>query len=176
MTAPKSCTQRGLIVFGRVVGVHGVRGALRVRPENAQSDVRELERVFAGQREAPLEYRVRSTARAGRGSLKMELEGIDTIEQAQVLRGLELFVAVEDLPPAAENEFYYFQVIGLEVTTTDGQPLGRIDEVFFNGSTDVWVVRDGAGEVLIPVIDDVVRTIDLEQGRVTIKAIPGLLG
>lgn len=105
----------------------------------------------------------------------MILEGIDTIEQAQGLRGQTLYIASADLPPTAENEFYYFQVVGLTVETTDGQILGRIDEVFFNGANDVWVVRDGRKEILIPVIDDVVRRIDYDSGRALIEAIPGLL-
>jgi 16S rRNA processing protein RimM len=67
-------------------------------------------------------------------------------------------------------------VVGLRVETTEGRPLGTIDEIFFNGANDVWVVKGGSGEVLIPVIEDVVRKIDLEGGRVIIEAIPGLLG
>jgi len=107
----------------------------------------------------------------------MELEGIDTIEHAQALRGAVLYVAVDDLPPASDKEFYYFQVVGLPVETTDGRLLGNIEEVFFNGANDVWVVRNGGrGELLIPVIEDVVRRIDVEGGRVIIQAIPGLLG
>ena len=123
-----------------------------------------------------VEYRVRSFARAGGGSLKVILEGIDTIEQAQALRGLDLYLSSADLPAPSANEFYYFQVIGLLVETTDGRSLGHIEEVFFNGANDVWVVKDGRHEVLIPVIDDVVRRIDYEAGRAMVDAIPGLLG
>lgn len=176
MTAPDQFTSRGLIAFGRVAGTHGLRGALRVRPDNPDSDVGAIKRLFIDREGTPVEHRVRSTARAGGGSLKMELEGIDTIEQAQALRGTVLYVAVDDLPPASDNEFYYYQVLGLRVETTEGRVLGTIDEVFFNGANDVWVVRNGErDEILIPVIDDVVRQIDLEAGRVIVEAIPGLL-
>jgi 16S rRNA processing protein RimM len=176
MTAPDQFKSRGLLAFGRIVGVHGLRGALRVRPDNPESNPQLLERLFVDREGTPIEHRVRSSARAGRGSLKLELEGIDTIEQAQALRGVDLYLAIDDLPPAADNEFYYFQVVGLRVETTDGRSLGIIDEIFFNGANDVWVVKGGPGEVLIPVIEDVVRRIDLEGGRVIIEAIPGLLG
>jgi 16S rRNA processing protein RimM len=173
--APETQKSRGLIVFGRIIGAHGLRGAVRVRLDNPQSAVQALERVFVDQNGTPVEYRVRSASRAGHGSLKMELGGVDYIEQAQALRGAELYIAVDDLPPIAENEFYYFQVVGLRVETTDGRLLGKIDEVFFNGSNDVWIVRSDCREVLVPVIDDVVRQIDLEGGRAVIEAIPGLL-
>jgi 16S rRNA processing protein RimM len=176
MTAPDLRKSRGLVAFGRIVGTHGLRGALRVRLENPDSTTLDsIERLFVDRDETIVEYRVRSFARAGAGSLKMELEGIDTIEDAQAMRGFELSVAGEDLPALAANEFYYFQVIGLRVETTDGRSVGRIEEVFFNGANDVWVVKDEGREILVPVIEDVVRRIDLEGGRAIIEAIPGLL-
>jgi 16S rRNA processing protein RimM len=176
MTAPGLRKDRGLVAFGRIVGTHGLRGALRVRLENPDSGTLDsVKRLFVDRAGTIVEYRVRSFARAGAGSLKMELEGIDTIEDAQAMRGFELSVAGEDLPALAANEFYYFQVIGLRIETTEGRSLGRIEEVFFNGAHDVWVVKDEGREILVPVIEDVVRRIDLEGGRAIIDPIPGLL-
>jgi len=175
MTAPEQFKSRGLIAFGRIVGVHGLRGAVRVRPDNPDFDPELVGRMFVDRDGVAIEYRVRGFARAGRGALKLELQGIDTVEQAQALGGAPVYIAAGDLPAAAEREFYYFQVIGLRVETTEGRVLGSIDEVFFNGANDVWVVREGNAEVLIPVIDDVVRRIDIEGGRVIIEAIAGLL-
>ncbi len=176
MTAPDLLKSRGLVAFGKVAGVHGLQGALKVRADNPDSANLDLiGRLFAESDGTLAEYRVQSFARAGRGLLKVQLEGIDTIEQAQAMRGKELYVAGGDLPAPADNEFYYFQVLGLRVETTDGRMLGQIEEVFFNGANDVWVVKEGRREVLIPVIDDVVRRIDLEAGLAIVEAIPGLL-
>jgi 16S rRNA processing protein RimM len=176
MTAPDLLKSRGLVAFGRIAGVHGLRGALRVRADNPESANLDLiKRLFVDCDGTLVEHRVRSFARAGGGSLKVHLEGIDTIDKAQGLRGKDVYMASEDLPAPAANEFYYFQVAGLRVETADGRTLGRIEEVFFNGANDVWVVRDGASEILIPVIEDVVRRIDLEAGVAIIEAIPGLL-
>src|SRR5208282_592420 len=125
MTAPDRFKSRGLVAFGRVAGVHGLRGALKVRADNPESANLDLiKRLFAECDGALAEYRVQSFARAGRGLLKLHLEGIDTIEKAQALRGQDLYVAGGDLPAPAANEFYYFQVLGLRVETTDGQLLG----------------------------------------------------
>ncbi|MGH7906634.1 MAG: ribosome maturation factor RimM, partial [Candidatus Binataceae bacterium] len=71
--------------------------------------------------------------------------------------------------------FYYFQAIGCDVITTGGQALGQIEEIFSNGANDIMVVRDGKSELLIPVIADVIRAIELEQRRIIIEPIPGLL-
>jgi 16S rRNA processing protein RimM len=175
MPTPDLLKSRGLVLFGRIVGPHGLHGALRLRTGNSEAAPDLVARLFVEHDGAVGEHRVRSSARAGRGSLKLELEGIGTIEQAQALRGAPVYVAVSDLPPTSEREFYYYQVVGLRVETTAGRLIGNIDEVFFNGANDVWVVKNGPVEVLIPVIDDVVRRIDLEGGRVVIEAVPGLL-
>jgi 16S rRNA processing protein RimM len=176
MTAPDILKSRGLVAFGRVAGVHGLQGALKVRADNPDSaNLNLIKRLFVECDGTLAERRVQSFARAGRGLLKVQLEGIDTIEKAQAMRGQDLYVAADDLPAPEANEFYYFQVLGLRVETTDGQILGQVEEVFFNGANDVWVVKEGHREVLIPVIDDVVRRIDLEAGRAIVEAIPGLL-
>ncbi len=84
-------------------------------------------------------------------------------------------VAAASLPPLKEGEFYYFQIAGAEVMLTDGRRLGTIEVIMSTGGHDVWEVRDGEHEVLVPVIADVVKAMDLEARRVTIEAVPGLL-
>ena len=105
----------------------------------------------------------------------LKFEGVDTVEDAQALRGEFLSIPAEDLAPLPEGEYYHYQIIGLEVWTTGGQFLGHIVEVMETGSNDVYVVRSDDGEALIPATEDVVQSIDLERGRMEIEAIPGLL-
>jgi 16S rRNA processing protein RimM len=105
----------------------------------------------------------------------MELEGVTTCEAAEALRGSTVFVAEEELPPAGVDEFYNFRAIGCDVITTEGRRLGTVAEIFETGANDVLVVRDGATEVLIPVIADVVKNLDFADRRILIEAVPGLL-
>jgi 16S rRNA processing protein RimM len=79
------------------------------------------------------------------------------------------------LPPTIGREFYYFQALGCEVITSAGRWVGTIEEIFSTGANDVWVVRDRSAEHLLPVIEDVVKTIDWVGRRVIIEAVPGLL-
>jgi len=79
------------------------------------------------------------------------------------------------LPAPGENEFYYYEMVGFRVRTTEGEELGTIRETFPTGSNDVWVVVDESREYLIPVIQDVVRTIDRPVRTVTIEPMKGLL-
>jgi len=164
------------VVWGWIVAPHGLRGAVRVRPANAQSpNLAAIERCFIQFAEGVREFRLLDVSTAGAKAVRMRLEGIDSIEAAQTLRGRPLLVAKADLPAPAAGEFYYFAVLGFAVHALDGRVIGRIQEVFFNGAHDVWAVRDEGREVLVPVIEDVVKTIDMEHQRVLIDALPGLL-
>ena len=80
-----------------------------------------------------------------------------------------------DLPALADDEFYHHEVLGFSVETLDGTVLGTISGTMTNGLHDVWEVHDGQREYLIPVVADVVRTIDRPARRVSIEPLPGLL-
>ncbi len=121
------------------------------------------------------EYRLVTAARAGRGHLRIVLDGVTGRESAEALSSAVLSVATSDLPALKPGEFYHFQIIGIEVRLTDGRPLGRIEDIISTGANDVWVVRGERGEVMVPVIEDVVKAIDLAARVATIEAIPGLL-
>jgi 16S rRNA processing protein RimM len=111
----------------------------------------------------------------GRGLLLVTLDACDDRDAAEALVGFRVLVEAEALPPPAEDEFYWHEVIGWRVETTAGATIGTIAECLATGANDVWVVRGGAREHLIPVIADVVRSIDREGGRVVIEPLPGLL-
>jgi 16S rRNA processing protein RimM len=107
--------------------------------------------------------------------LKIELAGIADANAAEALKGGVVMVSRASLPPIQPSEFYYFQAIGCEVFLTDHTRLGTIAEVFSNGANDVLVVRGERREVLVPVIEDIVKSIDLDSRRVVIESVPGLI-
>lgn len=168
-----------LIRIGRIAGVHGLRGALRYRPDYPESEsIFAVERIFLAASEDGLdarEYRIIETAPHTRGTARVMLEGVTDANLAEALIGNKVFADEADLPPPEENEFYYRDVIGCEVFLTDGTRLGVVEEIIATGANDVFVVRDGAKEVLVPSIEDVVKEIDLASKRVVIDPIPGLL-
>jgi 16S rRNA processing protein RimM len=173
---PEDGLRPELLRVGRVIGPHGLTGALRVRPDNPDASAFDhTARIYLELNGGVAEYKVVAARRINRITLRIVLEGVDDPGAAEKLRGATLLIAVADLPPAGPGEFYYFQVMGCEVVTTEGRRLGAIEEVFSNGANDVWVVRDAKAEVLVPVIADVVKTIDLEARKITIEAVPGLL-
>lgn len=170
-------TADGLLRVGYVAGSHGLHGALRVRTDDPGSTtLGTIGRMFvetaAGGRR---EFKVLAASALSAGNQRVILEGIGDSGAAEALRGGAVMVAAADLPPLKDGEFYYFQLAGAEVMLTDGRRLGTIEDIVSTGAHDVWVVRDGAREVLVPVISDVVKAMDLGARRVTIEAVPGLL-
>ena len=165
-----------MLRVGRISGTHGLKGALRFRPDNPDSETLEqVKRVFLERGGEPREFQITSMTPLNAATRRITLEGVADIDAAEALKGAVVMLADEDVPAAKPGEFYYYEAIGCEVFLTDGSRLGAIEEVFSNGAQDIWVVRDGEREVLVPVIEDVVKAMDFAARRVTIEAIPGLL-
>jgi 16S rRNA processing protein RimM len=131
--------------------------------------------VLVEQGGARHEVTILSAAPHGRGLVLVALDGVSDRDAAEALVGARILVPTDDLPPPADDEFYYHEVEGFHVETTEGEALGEIAETFGTGLNDVWVVRGGRREHLIPVIADVVRAIDRVGRRVVIEPMPGLL-
>jgi 16S rRNA processing protein RimM len=164
------------IFLGRLVNTHGVRGQIRLFPYHFPCPtLRNAVTVFLRLRSTTLTaYRVEE-AQPHKLFILLKLEGVDSMEAARALVSATLAVKEQDLLPLAEEEFYHYQVIGMEVITTSGTRLGTIKEVFFTGSHDVWVIRQGEKEHLIPVIDEVVRSLDIPGKKAIVEPLEGLL-
>jgi len=162
------------LAVGRVTRPHGVRGELRVEvltddPEHLAS----LPTLYLGEERRQVKV---LGVRLHQKHLLVTLDGCDSREAADELRGLALYVAAEDAVPLERDEYYEYQVEGLQVVTENGEVLGEIAEVFTApGANDVFIVHGPLGEMLIPAIEDVVIEIDPADGRVVIRPMPGLL-
>lgn len=161
------------VAVARVLGAWGLHGHVRVElltdfPER----LAEREQVYLGARFRPVRV---EEATVQRRSAVLKLHGIGDAEHAAALRGQLLYVAERDLAPLPEGAYYWHQIIGLIVETTEGQRLGRVVEILRTGSNDVYVVRDAGREVLVPAIDAVIRKVDLSAGLMIIDPLPGML-
>jgi 16S rRNA processing protein RimM len=104
----------------------------------------------------------------------MALEGVGDRETAETLVGSRLYVDKTTLPELEEGTYYWFELIGLAVHTTQGAYLGTLAAVVPTGSNDVYVVRNGDDEVLVPALASVVQKIDRAAGRMEVTLPDGL--
>ncbi len=110
-----------------------------------------------------------------KGEVIIKLNAVDSIKAARQLQRQPIEIHHSQVYSLLEGQYYHFQLIGLEVWTTQGELLGNITEILTGKSTDNYVVKGNEGEILIPTIEDVVKSIDLNKRCVVIQAIPGLL-
>jgi 16S rRNA processing protein RimM len=118
-------------------------------------------------------FRVES-ARPHKHSILLSLEGIASIEAAKEWIGYDLCIDKATVPKLEMGTYYWHEVIGLEVFTVDDRRLGRVTGILPTGSNDVYIVRDGKKEILIPAIDSVVIDIDPTHGILRVDLPEGL--
>jgi 16S rRNA processing protein RimM len=104
----------------------------------------------------------------------MEVEEIKDVESAKYFVGGKVFLPKDILKKLPEGEYYFHEIIGLDVYDEEGIFVGKIESVFPTGSNDVYVCRSGKKEILLPAIADVIKKIDVNQGIMTVKLIKGL--
>ncbi len=164
-------------MIGRIARAHGVRGELRVEvltelPERLTW----LERVYLSRDpddEEPEAVTV-TNVRFHKGQALVTLTGTTSREAAEELRSSYLLVPIAEAIPLEEDEYYYYQLEGLEVVSDEGERLGTIREVLETGANQVFVVDGPAGELLLPNTEEVVLEVDLEAGRMTVHLLAGL--
>ncbi|MCK4389763.1 MAG: 16S rRNA processing protein RimM [Desulfobacterales bacterium] len=164
-----------LIPIGKVAGTHGVKGYLKVSSyaESIDSFAPGKELFLRRKGKPIVSFRIESAHPHKRGIL-LALEGIASVDVAKEWVGYELCVDKTTLPEPEEATYYWHQIIGLEVFTVDDRRLGRVAAIFPTGSNDVYVVRDGKKEVLVPAIDSVVVDIDLTHEILRVDLPEGL--
>lgn len=157
---------------GEIVGTHGVRGEVRVRPE---CDTPE---VLAGLRKLYFDEgrrAVRVRARTHKNIALIKLDGVDTVEAAAALRGQMLYLDRNDVK-LEKGRYFICDLIGLSVVDDDtGEVYGVCTDVSHTGSNDVYHLRTPAGrEVLLPAIPAVIRRVDVDGGEIRIFPMLGL--
>ncbi len=159
------------LIVGRIIAPRGVKGEVKVE---VMTDFPER---FSPSEEIYIEGCPVSIegVRWHNGKMTIKLEHVDTIENAEKMRGRFLEIPLSRAHPLPQGDYYQFQVVGLEVWTSHGEFLGKIEGILPTGSNDVYVVHGHHGELLIPAIEDVVKMIDPDRGRVVVELIDGIV-
>jgi 16S rRNA processing protein RimM len=169
--APADEPREGYTAVGRVSRPHGLRGEVRVAAFAAGApNIKPGRQLLLG----GVAVRV-AAARPSGDAWIVAIDEIRDRQGAERFRG-QLFEAPDgEIVRDAEDSYFLHELIGLRVVTTEGEELGVVTEVLQPGANDVYVVRGPRGEILLPAIGDVIKSIDLPVGVMNITPFAGLL-
>ena len=160
-----------LVVIGKAVKPFGVKGEIKIHVYTESFDVFERSAVLFFDN-APLKV---LKTRVHGGAILASLEGVDTPERARELVGALVRTEEDNPPPKEEDEYYWTELIGMNVSTTDGRSLGEITRITPTGAHDVLHVEGPFGEVLLPFIDEVVVSVDTQNNEMLVDPLEGLV-
>lgn len=164
---------------GKIVNTHGIRGEVRVIsstdfPEERYAIGNKLS-LFQEEKKTPLVLTV-ATHRQHKNFDLLTFEGFLTIEMVEAFRGGILKISENQLTDLEGNEFYFHEIMGCTVYDLEGQEIGVVTDILQTGANDVWTVTPAKGkEHYIPYIEEVVKEIDIDEKKIIIEPLDGLL-
>lgn len=161
--------------LGQIVNVKGLKGEVKVNPFTENINRFEtLKTILVKMKNENKEFEIEKVS-YHKNQVILKLKGINTIEEAETLRNCYILVNRSNLEPLAEGVYYIADLIGLEVYTEDGIALGKVDDIYNTGSNDIYVVKDELGkQKLLPGIPEVIKNVDLDNGKIIVNLIEGL--
>lgn len=168
--------ERTLVLVGRVVKTQGIKGAVKILSSGeGAAALPSGSTVYLTNGKGMEKSLTVESSRPHQQMTVLAFREVRRIEEAEELVGCSLYLEPENLPTLSDDEFYWYQLQGLEVKTEKGKFLGRLEDIVPTGSNDVFVVRKDHGEFLIPATDEVVVHVDLKSKTMVVRPIEGLL-
>ncbi len=162
--------------IGQIVNTFGIKGMVKVKPFT--DDIRrfdELKTVYVEKNSTKTEYEIEEV-KYHKDMVLIKFKGIDKVEQAEMLRNSYLTVSRDSVEKLEEGRYYIVDLLGLEVYTDEQILLGTLEDIFNTGSNDIYVVKDKQGkQILLPAIQDVIKQIDIENKKIIVHLLPGLI-
>lgn len=161
--------------IGQIVNTFGIKGMVKIRPFT--DDIRRFDRlkkVYIKKNNVE-EYEIEEV-KYHKDMVLIKFKGIENLEQANLLRNYYLLINRDEEEPLEEGRYYIVDMLGIEVYTDEGKKLGILDDIFNTGSNDVYVIKDELGkQILLPAIKEVIKQVDIENKKMIVHLIPGLV-
>ena len=153
---------------GVITSTHGIRGEVKVYPTTDDVNrFKKLKKVILDNGKEKLDMEIASV-KFFKNMVILKFKGIDNINDVEKYKKAELYVTRKD-------EYFIADLIGLKVTSDEGEDLGVIDDVLQTGANDVYIIKkQGAADLLVPAIKDCIREVDIEGGAMLVHLLPGL--
>ncbi len=163
--------------IGQIVNTFGIKGMVKIRPftDDVIARYDNLKKVYVEINKTKKQYEIEEV-KYHKDMVLIKFKGIDKLEEAELLRNAYLKVNRKDEPELEEGIYYIVDLLGLEVYSDEGNLLGKVDDIFNNGSTDIYVVKDEIGkQILLPGISDVIKDVNLEEKKIVVHILKGLI-
>lgn len=162
--------------IGQIVNTHGVKGHVKVKPfTDDVSQFETLGKILIVKNKETIEMEIEEV-KYHKDMVLLKLKGIDDMTVAEQYKGCYIRIHRNQARPLEEGQYFIADIIGSDVYTDEGIHLGKVDDIYNTGSNDIYVVKDELGkQILLPGIKDVLLSIDIENQRVTVHLLKGLV-
>jgi len=165
-----------LIAIGRISKPIGTRGEVKVSPlTHDKRRFMNLSAVWLGQNAVDVELKKILKTRIDTKQVVLNFVGVETVEEAEKIKNSYLFVSKENAVELQNGSYFVDDVIGCEVVTEEQTTVGMITDLLSLPMNDLWVVKKDTKEILIPAVKAIIRHVDVENKRITIHTLDGLL-
>src|SRR5699024_847633 len=165
-----------MYIIGTIMNTHGIKGEVKINPStdfNSRFNPGKI--VYLSLEDKALELIIKKS-RNHKQQLLVQFEGYESIQQVEEWKGSHLYIKASQQKQLKENEYYYHEIIGCDMVTTEGIRLREINSILAPGANDVWIVQDEKEqEYLIHYIADVVKKVDVQTKKVPIELKEGLI-
>ncbi len=161
---------------GKIVNTFGIKGQVKVVPFT--DDVKRFDKLKSVyvERKKELQSHKIENVKYTNNMVILKLEGIDSMEEAEKYKNCSLKIDRKDAIKLPKDTYFIADLIGLPVYTDEDVLLGKVDDIYNTGSSDIYVIKDELGkQILLPAIKDVIKTIDLDNEKIIVHIIKGLL-
>ena len=160
---------------GVITSTHGVLGEVKVFPTTDDAArFKKLKQVILDTGKEDIELEI-AGVKFFKNMVILKFKGIDDMDTANKYRQKSLYVTRENAVKLRKNEYFIADLIGLKVTSDEGEELGEIEDVLQTGANDVYIVKSESGEeILFPAIKECIKEVDIEAGTMLVHVLPGL--
>ena len=162
--------------IGQIVNTFGIKGQVKIVPFTDDiTRFDELKEIYVEKKNELKLFQIEQV-NYKKNMVILKLKGIETVEEAEKLRNCYLKIDRKDAKKLPKDTYFIVDLLGLDVYTDEGNLLGKVDDVNNAGSSDIYVVKDELGkQILLPAIKDVLKEVDLENKKIIVHLIKGLV-
>lgn len=162
------------VLIGEIVNIHGIKGEVKIYPYTDDIDNLSKTKIIYLDKDLKSKYNI--SCRIQKNMLLVKIEGINMPEEAEALRGKKVYIPKESLKKLEEGSYYIDDLLGLDIVDMNSNYIGTLKYIFSTGANDVYEVETKEqGNIYLPAIKQVIKKVDIKNGKIYVEIMKGLL-